>query len=250
MKNTIIPDKNKFIKMLTDELDLCGIHISDESAEKLYMLTSFMLEYNSHTNLTAITEEELIITRHLADSLSIIRHIPENSTVVDIGSGAGFPALPLAIVRGDLKITAIESTGKKCAYISEAVRRLGVSNVTVLNKRAEEAAFDVNFRESFDIATARAVAELNVISELCLPFLRKNGAFIAMKSQLSLEREISEAKSAIKTLGGKIETTDTFEIPEISSDEKLGRACVIIKKISETSKNYPRKYSQIARKPL
>lgn len=250
MKNTTIPDKDKFIKMLTDELDLCGIYISDQSAEKLYTLTSFMLEYNSHTNLTAITEEELIITRHLADSLSIIRHIPENSTVADIGSGAGFPALPVAIVRGDLKITAIESTGKKCAYISEAVQRLGVSNITVLNKRAEEAAFDVNFRESFDISTARAVAELNVISELCLPFVRKNGAFIAMKSQLSLEREISEAKSAIKTLGGKIETTDMFEIPEIGSDETLGRACVIIKKISETSKNYPRKYSQIARKPL
>lgn len=250
MKNNLIPERDVFAGMLSESLGACGISISAGSAAKIHSLAELLTEYNSHTNLTAITEPELMITRHFADSLSIIRHIPEGASIVDVGSGAGFPALPVAIARPDVHVTAVESTAKKCAFIAYAAGEIGISNISVVNRRAEDAACDGDFRERFDIATARAVAALNVISELCIPFVKAGGAFIAMKSQLSLKRECDEAENGIGLLGGEIESVDTFEIPEINSKERLARAFVIIRKISSTKKNYPRKYAQIIRKPL
>jgi 16S rRNA (guanine(527)-N(7))-methyltransferase GidB len=226
------------------------VKIPDGAGEKLHALVSYMLEYNAHTNLTAITDAHQIITRHIIDSLTISSHVPANSTFADIGSGAGFPSLPLAIVREDVSITAMESISKKCIYMETAASKLALSNVKVINARAEEAAYDSALREGFDIVTARAVSSLDVICELCLPFVKIGGAFVAMKSKVTLDEELAKAKNAVKTLGGEIETRDEFDIPEIDSDEKLGRALIIIRKIENTDKKYPRKYSQITRKPL
>jgi len=226
------------------------VKIPDGAGEKLYALVSYMLAYNAHTNLTAITDARQIITRHIIDSLTIARHVPLNCKFADIGSGAGFPSLPLAIVRDDVSIVAMESISKKCAYMESASKEFALNNVRVMNCRAEEAAFDTEMRESFDVCTARAVSSLDVIAELCLPYVKVGGVFIAMKSKMTLSEEVEKAKNAVKTLGGEMETTDEFEIPEIDSDEKLGRALIIIRKKGETDKKYPRKYSQITRKPL
>ena len=232
---------------LLERMELAAF-VNADALERLCALTEFLLAYNAHTNLTAITAPEQILTRHLADSLTLLPYLPQGASVADIGSGAGFPALPLAAVRPDLAVTAVESTGKKCAYMERAASEIGASNVAVVNARAEEAAFSAELREKFDIATARAVAELRILSELCLPFVRVGGAFLSMKSASSCERESAEAAAGICKLGGGVERSDFLEIPE--GEETLRRAVIVIRKRTPTEKKFPRKYSQIARNPL
>ena len=219
----------------------------EKKVEKLFELTQIMLEVNKTMNLTAITDIDAIIVKHYVDSLTVSRYIPQNSSVIDIGCGAGFPCLPLAIYREDLTITALDSTAKRIKYIDDTAKKLGITNIIPIAARAEELAKNPEYREKFDVATARAVASLPVLTELCLPFVKKNGLFISMKASQG-EQELALSKSAISLCGGSLVSFDAFALNFNGAFEP--RAIISFAKIAATPSKYPRHYSQISKKPL
>lgn len=220
----------------------------ERQLELLFSLTERMLEVNRSMNLTAITDEDAIILRHYADSLTVSAYIPQGASVIDVGCGAGFPTLPLAIFRPDLRITALDGTAKRIEYVRKSAELLGLDNVTAIAGRAEEYASKPEFRESFDAATARAVAALPVLAELCLPFVKKGGDFIAMKASQG-ERELDDARNAISLCGGSDTICDKLYL---TADGESFETRIIIKvrKLTQTPLKYPRHYSQISKKPL
>ena len=236
----------KLIKVAEENSATKGL-ISEENAKKLEALSSFMLEVNKNLNLTAIKDEDGVILKHLVDSSACVPFIPEGATLCDVGCGGGFPSLVIAILRGDVSVLGVDSVAKKVKYVSDAGAHLGLSNVSVSSRRAEELGQDGEYREKFDIVTARAVARLNVLCELCLPLLKIGGKFIAMKS-LTTEEELSEAKNAIALVGGEVEGVERYTLSD--GKETLERTIVVIKKVKKTPEKYPRNNSQIAKKPL
>ena len=239
----------EFKQELTSSLNRNSVEVdlSDDKIEKLYELTRIMLEVNASMNLTAITEEKAIILKHYVDSLTVSKYIPKNAKIIDVGCGAGFPCLPLAIFRPDLDITALDSTAKRIKYIDDTANKLNITNIHAVAARAEEYGKKNEYRESFDIATARAVAALPILSELCLPFVKVGGAFVSMKASQG-EREAIDAKNAIKLCGGEIKTIDKLEL--LSDDTSESRTIISVSKIASTPAKYPRHYSQISKKPL
>lgn len=221
---------------------------NDGQIEKLFRLTEIMLKVNESMNLTAITEESAVILRHYADSMTILDDIPEGAEVIDVGCGAGFPSLPLAIFRPDVKITSLDGTAKRIEYVKNTAKELGASNLTAISGRAEDLAKKPEYREKFDIATARAVAALPVLTELCLPFVKKGGSFIAMKAAQG-ENEAVASANAIKLCGGSAPVISRLELTADSKNYE-SRVIVKIRKTSETPAKYPRHYSQISKKPL
>lgn len=222
--------------------------VRDELAGKLYRLTVRMLEVNEHMNLTAITDIDGVILKHYVDSLTVSGYIPEGSSVIDVGCGAGFPSLVLAIARPDIRVTALDSTAKRINYIRETAELLGFSNITCIASRAEELAHDPGHREKYDIACARAVARLNILSELCMGFVSPGGKFVAMKA--NFEEELEEARDAIEKLGGRLASADSFELEWDVSSVHDPRCNISVEKISKTREIYPRNNSQIKKKPL
>lgn len=220
---------------------------SDEICEKLASLTDELLRVNAHTNLTAIKEPSDIAAKHYADCLFAEDLIPSGAALADIGCGGGFPTLPLAIARPDIKITAIDSTAKKIAFVQSAADTLGLSNVTATTGRAEAFARRREYRERFGVVISRAVAALPVLAELCLPFVRTGGIFIAMKGT-GADDELAAASGAIAKLGGKV--SDMRAVSLVSGEETLARKLIVIKKTSRTPEAYPRDYSKISKKPL
>ena len=243
-------ERELFKRKLSDAAEKNGLSelITDEVSSILFTLTERMLTVNEHMNLTAICDPDGIILKHYIDSLTVSAYIPKNSAVIDVGCGAGFPTLPLAIARPDLKITALDSTAKRVDYIRETAALLGLSNVECVTARAEELAHDSNFRAAFDVATARAVARLNVLSELCIPYVKAGGKFIAMKA--NAEDETKEAYTAIKTMGGGLAELHKFGLVSGNPGEDDPRCIILVEKTAETPKNYPRNNSQIKKKPL
>ena len=221
--------------------------VTDARVQKLFELTQIMLEVNKSMNLTAITDEKAIILKHYADSLTVSKYIPENARVIDVGCGAGFPCLPLAIFRDDLYITALDATAKRIKYVQDTANKLELDNITAISARAEDIAKLPEYRESFDVATARAVAALPVLSELCLPFVKKGGKFVAMKASQG-ENEACESANAIKLCGGSLISIDKFSL--ISDSDSDTRIIVSVSKIAPTPSKYPRNYSQIVKKHL
>lgn len=227
---------------------LNGLACSPKEADLLYDLTVRMLEVNKSMNLTAITDEKAVILRHFVDSLMISRVLPDNARIMDVGCGAGFPTLPLAIFRPDLQITALDGTAKRIRYVEETAKLLGLANVTAIAGRAEEYAQREEYRERFDVVTARAVAALPMLSELCLGFVRVGGRMVAMKSQQA-EEEILAAKNGISLCGGRI--SEKIECSLVSDDGALEqRTLVLIEKEKNTPKKYPRHFSKISKNPL
>ena len=220
----------------------------EEIAAKFFALTERMLEVNAYMNLTAITDMDGIILKHYADSLTAAKYLPEGASLIDIGCGAGFPSLPLAIARPDLHITALDSTAKRINYIRETAEILGLSNITCIAARAEDLACDPAYRERFDISCARAVARLNVLCELCMGYVKKGGQFIAMKANAA--EELEEAAGAIGKMGGRLRSADSFQLISETEAEPNPRCIAVIDKISPTPKNYPRNNAQIKKKPL
>ena len=221
---------------------------SDDETLKLFKLTEIMLETNKVMNLTAIKEENSIILRHYIDSLLVSQLIPKNSRIIDIGCGAGFPTLPLAIFRPDLSITAVDSTAKRIDYVSSTAQKLELNNVTAIAARAEDLGHDPSYREKFDIATARAVASLPILTELCLPLVKTKGSFIAMKGAKA-DEELEASQKAIQICGGK--TRDILQPSLVNQDQsRETRYLIQIDKLSVTPQNYPRHFSKISKKRL
>ncbi len=200
--------------------------------------------WNEHTNLTGITIDIDIIRKHFIDSLSVIQAIPKDAqTLIDIGTGAGFPGLPIAIIRPDLKITLVESTGKKVQYLNYIIAKLGLTNVTTINARAEEIAHTPEYREQFDVATSRAVAELRVLLEYAIPLLKTKGTLIAQKN--TGNEEISNAVNALNALDSSLTTQIPIHIKDLPE-----RQLIVITKDKPTGKEFPRRSGIPAQKPL
>lgn len=232
-------------KLLISDAEKLGILLTDEMISRFEKLSELLVEQNKTMNLTAITDPEGIAVKHFADSISVLTaaDFAENAKVLDVGTGAGFPGIPLLIMRPDLNLTMIDSTAKKLKYVANTVEELGLS-ANVLHTRAEEAGQSKEYREIFDVVCSRAVAALNVLCEYCLPFVKVGGTFVAMKGAKAQE-EIAASKAAIKTLGGKIVGEKSFTLSDGGE-----RTLVIIKKISQVPSKYPRVSAQIAKKPL
>lgn len=230
------------MKML-EQFSKAGITLTEFQVKQLETLTDFMLEYNKNVNLTRITEPNEVIEKHYIDSILPLTmvDVPRGTLCADIGTGAGFPSLPMKIYRPDLEFTLIDSLGKRITYLDLACEKLGISCRTI-HARSEEAAKKPELRDSFGFVTARAVAALNVLCEYCLPYVKKGGIFAALKGS---EDETKLAENAIKKLSGEITDVKNYKLP--SGD---ARQLVIIKKISDTPPQYPRAGGVIAKRPL
>lgn len=241
--------KAEFLTLLTNIFTANGLANYIDCGETLFALTERMLAVNEHLNLTAITEPAAVILRHYADSLVLCDLIPEGAAIADIGSGAGFPALPLAIARPDLHVTAIDGTGKRVRYMAETAELLGLTNFAAMTLRAEAGAHDPALRGRFDVATARAVAAMPVLSELCLPYVKVGGLFLAMKSR-EAEAELVTASKAIRLLGGGDVTLETRELVSPHEQEPLTRVIISTRKLNPTPPQYPRDFGAIKKKAL
>ncbi len=219
------------------------LKLNDKENELFNIYFDELIEVNKVMNLTSITEKNEVFNKHFLDSLYLTKALEKKDFMLcDVGSGAGFPAIPNAIINKDAKIVIIDSLGKRINFINNLTKKLCLSNVNAYHLRAEDAK---EFREKFDYVTARAVSKLNILLELCMPLVRVGGSFIAMKSQ-NIEIELDEAKNAINALGAKLDKIIEYELPDGAGKRSL----IIIKKIKNTNLKYPRKFSQIKDKPL
>lgn len=222
-----------------------GYDISDKQISQLDIFYELLVEKNKVMNLTAITEFDQVLVKHFADSLSICKFMPDANTVCDLGTGAGFPGLPLAIFYSDKEFTLIDSLNKRINFLSEVVDAIGLTNVTLVHARAEEAGRNKLYREKFDLVVSRAVANIATLSEYCLPLVKVGGSFISYKSG-HVSDEIETSGSAIKKLGGKLQEPIYFTLPNTDID----RSFLVIDKKVATSKTYPRKPGTPGKEPL
>lgn len=237
--------KEEFKKVLYEKVKQIGIELKEEQLEKFYLYMNILLEWNEKINLTAITNEEEIILKHFVDSLTINKYIEEGKSIIDVGTGAGFPGIPIKILREDLKVTLLDSLNKRINFLNEVIEKLDLKNIECIHGRAEEFGKNKNYREKYDFATSRAVANMSTLSEYLIPFVKIGGKVLAMKGDKA-EEELGEAKKAIKLLGGKVENIDNFYLP--NSDIK--RNIIIIKKIEKTERKFPRKPGTPAKEPI
>lgn len=222
------------------------ITLTENQYEQFQKYFELLAEWNEKMNLTAITDESGVALKHFADSLSLLNFvdIPQNSTLADVGTGAGFPGVVLKIARPDIKLTLIDSLNKRLVFLGEVCAQLGIE-AELIHSRAEDGARDEKLRESFDFAVSRAVARMNVLSEYCLPYVKVGGAFCAMKGAQANE-EFKESLNAINTLGGKLEKKYFFELPENGGE----RAIAVVRKVKNTPQKYPRQSGKIKAKAL
>lgn len=227
------------------EVEKLNIKLNDKMLLAFEIYYNELVEVNKYMNLTAITEKNEVYNKHFLDSLEIVRAIDASGkfTLCDVGSGAGFPSIPLAIVSDNVEVTIIDALNKRITFLNSLVKKLQLENVIALHKRAED--FAKEKREAFDVVTARAVARLNVLAELCLPLVKLGGLFIAMKGQSGSE-ELNEAQSALKTLGGEVIDTIEFDLPNDAGKREI----IVVKKVKKTPQKYPRIFAKIKEKPL
>ncbi len=232
------------INDLKNECNKFGLELTDDAANGLRVYSKLLREWNEKMNLTAITEENEVMLKHFYDSLLVFKmyDIPYGASVIDVGTGAGFPGMVMKIARPDLKVTLLDSLNKRLNFLNAVSEAVGCE-VELVHARAEEGS-KTKLRESFDIAVARAVAALPTLTEFCLPYVKKGGAFISLKGPSGVG-EAEDAARAIELLGGKLHSVESYELPNGDS-----RAAVITKKVSQTPPKYPRKNSEIAKKPL
>jgi 16S rRNA (guanine527-N7)-methyltransferase len=240
-------NKNEYIKELNEAFEANGLGdlLDEDKSSRLYQFSLNLVESNKQFNLTAITDEHEIIIKHFIDCASIASLLDQGSTVIDVGCGAGFPSTPIAILRPDLRITALDSTLKRINFVNEQARILDLSNLSGVCARAED--YAESQRESFDYCVSRAVARLNVLAEICIPLVKLGGKFIAMKGQKCHE-ELEAAQKTIEACGGELSSLNLIKLTYQDIDET--RSIFEIQKILNTPSKYPRQYAKIVKSPL
>lgn len=237
-------DFEKFKTMLNTELNYLSINLSDKKLEQFYTYMNLLIEWNKKMNLTAIVEENDIIIKHFLDSLTISKYINSNHKIMDIGTGAGFPGIPLKIVYESININLVDSLNKRIIFLNEVINTIDLKNISAIHSRAEDLARVEEHREKYDIVVSRAVAKLNILLEYMMPFVKVGGTCICMKG--SNIDELEEAKKAINVLGGKIEKVEEIILPNTD----IKRNNIIIKKINNIPKEYPRKAGIPTKSPI
>ncbi|GIM28976.1 ribosomal RNA small subunit methyltransferase G [Clostridium polyendosporum] len=237
----------EYFELIETACKSVDMSLTKEKYDKFMLYKDLLKEWNEKINLTAITEDEEIVKKHFIDCIKAFNAeaFKEAQNIIDVGTGAGFPGLPIAIMRDDVKVTLLDSLNKRINFLNEVVAKLSLNNVTTIHSRAEDGARKKELREKFDISTSRAVANMSVLSELCMPYVKINGNFIALKGP-SVEEELNEAKNAITTLGGEL--IDVIKVDIEKTD--LRHNLVIVKKVKQTPGVYPRKAGTITKKPL
>ncbi len=238
-------EKEEFQKKLASKASKLEINLSKEEQIQFYQYMQLLLEWNEKMNLTAITEPAEVLNKHFIDSITIAKYIKKEDKILDIGTGAGFPGIPLKIILPENNITLLDALNKRINFLKEVIQELKLDKITAIHGRAEEFSKISGNRENYDIVVSRAVAKLNVLLEYMLPFVKIGGKCICMKST-EIDDELEEAKKAIEILGGKIEAVDTITL--VGTDIK--RKLIVIKKIKETPKKYPRKAGTPAKEPI
>ena len=234
-------------QIFEDKLKEIGIVLTDTQKDQFLKFYELLVEWNKVMNLTGITEYEEVNEKHFVDSISLVKAIDINKveTVIDVGTGAGFPGIPLKIAFPHLKIVLLDSLNKRIQFLNTVIEELGLSDIETIHGRAEDFAKKVEYRECFDLCVSRAVANLSTLSEYCLPYVKVNGMFIPYKSG-EIDPEVEQAKKAIHLLGGKTDEVIKFQLP----GSEIGRSFVKIKKTQKTSKKYPRKAGLPVKEPL
>ena len=224
-----------------------GLEFTEKKYEQFMQYKDLIKEWNEKVNLTAIKEDEEIVKKHFIDSMKVFKfnELKNAKDVIDIGTGGGFPGIPMKIIKPEINIVLLDSLNKRINFLNEVIRELGLENIKAIHGRAEDYAQEVQYREKFDVAVSRAVANLTVLSEFCIPYVKVGGYFVAMKGP-AVEEEIKQSQNAIRMLGGKIEHIEKVQI----EDSDLNHNLVIISKIAQTHKKYPRKAGMVTKNPL
>lgn len=222
-----------------------GIVLEEEQIEQFYQYEKLLLIWNEKINLTAITKPEEIILKHFIDSMTIAKYIGANKKLIDVGTGAGFPGIPLKIIRKDIKITLLDSLNKRVQFLNEIIKQLKLEEIETVHGRVEEFGKNKKYREKFDYATSRAVANLTTLSEYLLPLVKIEGKCICMKGS-TVKEEIDQSQKAIAILGGKIEEIEAFQLPESDIDRHI----ILLRKIKQTPAKYPRKPGTPSKEPI
>jgi len=224
-----------------------GLEFDEKKYGQFMKYKDLIKEWNEKVNLTAIKEDEEIVKKHFIDSMKVFKFdkLKNAKNVIDIGTGGGFPGIPMKIIKPEINIVLLDSLNKRINFLNEVIKDLKLENIKAIHGRAEDFAQEIQYREKFDVAVSRAVANLTVLSEFCIPYVKVGGYFVAMKGP-AVEEEIKQSKNAIRILGGKIEHIEKVEI----EDSDLNHNLVIISKIAETHKKYPRKAGMVTKSPL
>ena len=237
--------KEEFFNKMKENEKYFDFHFSVEQLEQFFAYMNLLIEWNEKMNLTAIIDPDEIILKHFIDSITILKEIENNSKIIDVGTGAGFPGVPLSIMNPTIKMTLADSLNKRLIFLQEVINKLNLKNIEIIHARAEELGQSKRYRENFDIATSRAVANLSTLSEYLIPLVKNDGKVISMKAGEAQE-EIETAKKAIKILGGKIDKIEEFNLPQT----EIERTIIIIKKERHTPSGYPRKAGIPSKSPI
>lgn len=235
----------QFYKILKEKSNKIKIEITEEQAKKFYEYMNLLLEWNEKMNLTAIKETNDIILKHFVDSITISKYIKDKESLIDVGTGAGFPGIPLNIINDKLNYTLIDSLNKRILFLEEVIQKEKLKNIVAIHTRVEEFAKNEKYREKYDIATSRAVAPLNILLEYLLPLVKIGGICICMKGS-NIEEEMDNSREALSKLGGKVERVDKINLP----DTDIIRNIIIVKKVRQTPIKYPRKPGIPNKEPL
>lgn len=238
-------EKEKFIELMNRYLAELNIKLSEEQFEQFYRYMNILIEWNKVMNLTGITDPEEIIIKHFIDSLTVIKRVDPKDNIIDVGTGAGFPGVPIKIAFPETKVVLLDSLNKRIKFLNEVIEQLQLKGIEAIHGRAEDFGKNEKHREKYDIAIARAVAPLNILLEYLMPFVKIRGKVLCMKASNN-EEEIKNSKKAIKILGGELVNTDEFFIPNTNIKRKI----VQINKVEGTNKKYPRKAGIPSKEPL
>lgn len=233
--------------VLTEKVKELSIVLNDKQIQQFEQYYNILVEWNKVMNLTAITEYEEVVEKHFLDSLTIVNaiHVEKIETLIDVGTGAGFPGIPLKIAFPHLKVTLLDSLNKRIKFLNEVIDLLELNDIKAIHGRAEDYAKQAEYREQYDICVSRAVANLATLSEYCLPYVKVDGLFVPYKSG-EIDEELKSSEKAVSILGGKVEEVVKFQLPGTN----IGRSFVKIHKIKETKKKYPRKAGMPTKEPL